>query len=473
MYCGWTKRGFRASFVVAAVLGLVMTASAAAVASGPTGSAIQVPGTAALNADGSGAVSSVSCGATGNCAAGGYYTDANGYSQAFVASEVNGTWGDAFTVPGTSLPSGFTDAKTHAISCQSAGNCVAVGHYLAASGQYQAFIEEEKGGVWGSSEDVPGLAALNVDGYSVLNAVSCAAPGTCSAGGTYLVAGSVQQSFVVNEKNGIWAHATPVGNLAKISASSNELDVVSCSGPGNCAAGGWYTPSGGGIAAWVATEKGGVWGKAIPVPALSKLNGGAHSEIKTISCGGTGNCSAGGFYVDASGFNRAFAVIEKKGVWQKATAVQGLTTVAPFGAVLTSVSCRNAANCSAGGYYADANGYWKAFVVTEKNRVWSNAQTLNVPASSTSAITSLSCSAVGSCVAGGYWTDANGYLQAFAASEAHGQWGDGTDIPGATDLNAGGAAQVNSVSCAKAGGCAAGGFYHDASGWQQAFVTQP
>jgi hypothetical protein len=43
----------------------------------------------------------VSCGSSGNCAAAGSYTGEAGNIQAWLATEVNGTWGDAEEVPGT------------------------------------------------------------------------------------------------------------------------------------------------------------------------------------------------------------------------------------------------------------------------------------------------------------------------------------------------------------------------------------
>ncbi len=44
-------------------------------------------------------------------------------------------------------------------------------------------------------------------------------------------------------------------------------------------------------------------------------------------------------------------------------------------------------------------------------------------------------------------------------------------MPGLAALNTGGYADVNSVSCASAGNCAAGGYYADSSGHGQAFVV--
>jgi hypothetical protein len=52
-----------------------------------------------------------------------------------------------------------------------------------------------------------------------------------------------------------------------------------------------------------------------------------------------------------------------------------------------------------------------------------------------------------------------------------GTWGQAKEVPGTAALNAGGQASINSVSCARAGYCGAGGSYFDASGHQQAFVV--
>jgi hypothetical protein len=98
-----------AAVAAAACLALTTAANAAAamptarsaVLGGTWGTAIEVPGTGALNQGGNAAVNSVSCASAGNCSAGGAYRDGSGHFQAFVAGEVNGTWGTAIEVPGT------------------------------------------------------------------------------------------------------------------------------------------------------------------------------------------------------------------------------------------------------------------------------------------------------------------------------------------------------------------------------------
>ena len=109
-------------------------------ANGSWGNAVEVPGTATLNSGGNAVVKSVSCGAGGACSAGGYYTDGSYASQAFVVSETNGSWGDAVEVPGTASLNSSGDAVVNSVSCRSATACTAGGYYDDASGHSQAFV---------------------------------------------------------------------------------------------------------------------------------------------------------------------------------------------------------------------------------------------------------------------------------------------------------------------------------------------
>ena len=58
------------------------------------------------------------------------------------------------------------------------------------------------------------------------------------------------------------------------------------------------------------------------------------------------------------------------------------------------------------------------------------------------------------------------------AAAVGGTWRTAQNVPGAATLNKGGEAQVQSVSCASAGNCSAGGGYTDSSWHRQAFVVQ-
>jgi hypothetical protein len=59
--------------------------------------------------------------------------------------------------------------------------------------------------------------------------------------------------------------------------------------------------------------------------------------------------------------------------------------------------------------------------------------------------------------AGGSYLSGSGHVQAFVASEVKGRWRAAIEVPGSGTLNAGGNAQVESVSCASAGNCGPAG----------------
>ena len=92
------------------------------------------------------------------------------------------------------------DAGITSVSCASAGNCSAGGHYNDSSGRQQAFVVSQASGTWGTAIEVPGTAALNQDGFAGISSVSCASAGSCSAGGDYRDGSGRFQAFVVSEK---------------------------------------------------------------------------------------------------------------------------------------------------------------------------------------------------------------------------------------------------------------------------------
>ena len=188
-----------------------------------------------------------------------------------------------------------------------------------------------------------------------------------------------------------------------------------------------------------------------------------------------GNCGAGGYYTDGSGHPQVFVVSEVNGTWQAAEEVPGTAALNLGGnANIESVSCGSAGNCAAGGYYRDRFGHTQAFVVSETNGSWQNAQ--KVPGTGTlnkgrsAVVESVSCGSAGNCGAGGYYRDASLHKQAFVVSETNGTWQNAEEAPGTATLNQGGRATIDSVSCASAANCSAGGYFTDGSRHIQAFV---
>jgi hypothetical protein len=159
--------------------------------------AVQVPGTATLNSGGGADIYSVSCASAGNCSAGGTYWTS--YGHAFVVSQVNGTWRTAIQVPGTATLSQGNGAVLASLSCASAGNCSAGGWHQVGSGQTQAFVVSQVSGTWRTAIQVPGTATLNSGGVAWTVSVSCASAGNCSAGGGYTDNSGHRQAFVVTQ----------------------------------------------------------------------------------------------------------------------------------------------------------------------------------------------------------------------------------------------------------------------------------
>jgi len=392
------------------------------------GTAEEVPGTADLNTGQSAQVASVSCPAPGECSAGGFYTDSAGNLQAFVVTEANGTWGTAEEVPGTaSLNATRPGAEVTSVSCGAVGNCAAGGFYTEASGNRQAFVATEKNGTWGTAHVVRGTLGLNVGGFAQINSVSCASFGNCSAGGLYssaVVDGvTTDQAFVVNETGGTWGKAVEVPGTAALNRGGfAQVSSVSCASAGNCSAGGSYTSNKPATQAFVVNESNGTWHTAKEVPGTGALNALGFAQVSSVSCPTAGRCSAAGFYQDASFRSQVFVVNETGGTWDSAQQVPGTGTlnVGTPGAVPNSLSCGAPGDCSAVGSYSDASNTQQAFVVSESGGTWGSAE--EVPGittfkNQTGGVTnSVSCPSAGNCTAGGSYATLK-HAQSFVVSQ--------------------------------------------------------
>ena len=409
--------------------------------SGRWGRAALVPGLAALSPHNS-EVSSVSCGSAGNCAAGGYYQDASFRSHPFVATERNGRWGQATEVPGAHA---LKATQLYSVSCPAPGSCVAAGGLLAyvvserngrwgraipvpglaslnkgggptiglsvscgsagncaVAGTYEpetlsglsVFVVSERNGRWGQATAVPGLAALSFGQYAGLPSVSCGSAGNCAVGGIYRDASFTEQAFVAAERNGRWGHAIEVPGTAALSGGgSASVLSVSCASAGNCVAGGQYargssqceqgSSSRQNCQAFVVSERGGHWARAIEVPGTATLNAGGIASVLSVSCAPGGACAAGGAYAPAAGGAQvAFVVSERGGHWTRAIEVPGLAALdTARESVTNSVSCSPAGTCAAGGQYTPEpaecpTSACPAFVASAKHGIWGRAQTV-------------------------------------------------------------------------------------------------
>lgn len=326
---------------------------------GSWGAAQLVPGLAALDTGGGANLPwSLSCGSAGNCAVGGYYTDSSGNQAGFVADETDGRWGTAEQVPGLAALGSDTGAQVNSVSCVAPGDCAAEGGYNGDLHNLLPFVVTEAGGIWGEAQAVAGTSALYPDNAAVqIAALSCASAGDCIAVGTGIASGGYWP-FLVAETGGVWGTAEPVPGLAALDPGLGaSLTSVSCGSPGNCSAVGGYTDTVTGgqhvVRVFAVNEVGGTWGTALPISGLPAQNSHDGAVISSVSCAAAGTCSAVGGYADegANPTYGAFAVDESDGAWG---AMHMITSALGAYINLNSVSCVAGGACSAAGFDVDS-----------------------------------------------------------------------------------------------------------------------
>jgi hypothetical protein len=213
----------------------------------------------------------------------------------------------------------------------------------------------------------------------------------------------------------------------------------------------------------------GTWNNTIEVPGSATLNIAGNAGVVSISCVSSGNCSAGGNYLDGSSHLQTFVVNETGGTWGSAIEVPGTAALNAGGsAIVNSISCTSNGNCAAGGSYTDGSGYIQGFVVSEADGTWGDASEVIDPLAIGSAdafgVAAVSCSGTGNCSAVGFDITTGDAVAGFGLSESNGTWGDASEITMTSTLGAGGTA-MDAVSCTSPGDCGAEGvgLYSDAA----------
>jgi hypothetical protein len=384
-----------------------------------------VPGAAGLNTGGYGFVRSLSCASPGNCSAGGDYKDSSDHEQAFVASQHNGRWGRAEEVPGTAALNLGTWAEINAVSCRAPGDCSAGGSYANAAEDTEAFVVTETHWRWGRASEVPGTAALAVGDYAAVDAIGCSAAGNCTAVGTYKTSSVAYRAFAVADRNGRWGRAAPIPGVAALDVGGFVSSLVlSCAGPGDCTAGGIYTAAGGRYEAFVAAESSGRWRSAGEVPGTAALNAGGSGGVTSVACPAAGACAVAGYYKDRSGATQVFVAQQVRGRWGRAREIPGTGRLNAGGADgVDVVACAAAGNCAVGGTYSAVRG-------AKPPR-----------------------------------------YQAYLAAEVRGRWHAAVQVAGAAALNPGDGGGVVTMSCPAAGACTAAGYVTSRSGRTSVFVA--
>jgi hypothetical protein len=438
-----------------AALGQSGSAAAQELPGGTRGTVIPVSLASGVSAT----VTSVSCATPGNCAAiGTVYTDtsATGTDTPYpiVLNETGGTWGAPEPVAG--ITSGTPTQGTAAtdVSCAAPGECAAVWTYSDASGYAHAYLIEESGGTWAQAQPVaPGTISNS------LASISCPAPGDCTAVGGYSDGAGSGSPFVMDSSGGTWGAPQEVPGAEGLGSplpATAGLTSVSCASPGNCVAGGTYNPKSttGAVdeQAFLATETGGTWGQAQQVAGVAALDSGGWSNLRSVSCAGSGECAAIGVYKGATNDDYGWAATESGGSWAPAQQLPG--PAASIQTIPSEVSCATGGYCVVAGQYTPGAGsYPRAFEATYTAGAWSAQDVPGITGQESDAL-NVSCSTPGYCAASGFYTLAgSGQERVFVADDAAGTWGDAHDVSG---LPAG-EPEINDLSCPAPGYCTAAG----------------
>jgi hypothetical protein len=194
----------------------------------------------------SSSLSSVACANQDVCTGVGFYQDGTSDYQALITNKTSMDWDQTspLTLPSDAIPSG-QDAALLSVSCTSAADCVATGTYKDANGaeDTQAMVATETNGSWDQAVKVilPNGAATAAGAQDAeLDAVTCTSAGNCVATGTYADANGDNEAMVATETNGAWGGAveSPLPNGAVTVAGDQDADLqgLFCTGQGSCVA---------------------------------------------------------------------------------------------------------------------------------------------------------------------------------------------------------------------------------------------
>jgi hypothetical protein len=419
----------------------------------------------------------VACPSAGNCSAVGSYIDSSDNTEGLLLTETAGHWAPGVEAvppgnPSTTPASTSQYVSISALSCPSAGNCSAVGSYIDNSGNTEGLLLNETAGQWASgvAAALPADAAANP--LVSLNDVSCTSVGNCSAVGSYNSGVGIFPGLLLTETAGTWATGVEAVLPANARATYQAPDLrsVSCGSAGNCSAVGDYYDAAG-MEGLLLNETAGSWSPGVEA-VLPPSSGVQAPQINSVSCASAGNCTAVGEYaVGGAGL----LLTETAGNW--APAVVAVPPANSGGNVwlLNSVSCASAGNCAAVGSYFDTAGNQEGLLLNETAGSWSpGVEALPVDAGTPGALPglqSVSCASAGYCTAVGVYGDGSSIVP-LLVTETAGSWSPGVvaSLP-ANAITPYAVAGLSSVSCPPSGTCDAGGFYTDSSGNAQGLLT--
>jgi hypothetical protein len=292
-----------------------------------------LPANAASNPEDEMRMGGVSCISVGNCTVVGDYTDSSGHTDGFIWTETAGVWGTAaeLTPPANAASDPLVERYGQgALSCPSAGSCTAVGGYTDSSGDTEGFMLSETSGIWGTGVEaiVPANARSEPDAN--IKEVQCSSAGNCTAVGIYIASNSEEYDGVfLTETSGVWGAGVKRPLPANAAPQGVIEGSLSCPAAGDCSYVGSWKVNEFVSRPLLVTENDGMWGSGINGILPANANGDPGAFLSSVSCIAPGDCTAVGSY---GSYKAGGSVVEREGMVFTATpATAFLSMSGPLG----------------------------------------------------------------------------------------------------------------------------------------------
>jgi hypothetical protein len=271
----------------------------------------------------------------------------------------------------------------------------------------------------------------------------------------------------------VWTAARAPLPAAVVGRTQNTyLNGVACPAVGSCVAVGTdiaTNSSSGDFSPLIETLSSGTWIVSGDVAGLGV------TELTGVACRAQGSCVAVGYNFTGSGSDTSPVVATlSAGTWTATGLPLPGDTARSKNAFLKGVECTAQGTCIATGSYTDQNGDSQALIETLSGGSWTAMRAPlppgAVPAKETATtlattyLASAACPAVGSCAAVGQYTERGGAAAAFADTLSGGVWTSATVPLPADAASDGQLAGLRGISCPTPGKCVAVGNYTSRSG---------
>ena len=305
-------------------------------------------------------------------------------------------------------PAGGNQAGMTGVSCAAPTSCMAVGSYTAAASGITFGVAERWDGSKWTPLTVPDPAPNTA--ISSLTSVSCPTSSFCQAVGYYFTTTGGGGAYAARWDGSKWT-AQSVENPA---GYTTWLFGVSCISPTFCQAGG-YKGTSAGQKTFVQQWNGTKWSE-IAVPSVE---GAQATLLESMSCTSTTRCVGVGSYQDTASQQHPVALHWDGAAWTLRTppTPNGFKT-----GRLMAVSCGSSTECQATGVYLTEAGLRAAFADRLVGGTWSALPIPYLANARESWLMGVSCESQATCLATGIYENQAGQTIPLAARWTGSTW---------------------------------------------------